>query len=195
MKVYTKLKLPHDSAFGRKTWRRYFHWRIVYFIEGVKNVLSWVPVLYKDKNWDDYYIFKVLQKKIEMQRQYLVNANRHTRVDYDNYWMTVVLNLIERQTEQYYQTEMYDYIDSDIKFVPSHHGKDYYEIEKVTRSENLDDYLKKYPSAIKAVKKMNKSSNISDKETLAFLVGKHNHDRCRNLIFEILKTKIEYWWD
>jgi hypothetical protein len=195
MKVYTKLKLPHDSAFGRKTWRRFFHWRIVYFVEGIKNLLSWIPTIYKDKNWDDYYIFKVLQKKIEMQRAYLVNANRHTRIDEDNYWMTVVLNLIERQKECYYETEMYDYLDSEIKFVPTHHGKDQYEMVKETKREDLDNYLKKYPSAVRAVKRLNKKTNLSDKETLAFHVGKYNHDRCKNLIFEILKTKIECWWD
>jgi hypothetical protein len=39
MKEYKKLVLPKDSAWGRKTWRSYVHWRIKYFLDGVHNII------------------------------------------------------------------------------------------------------------------------------------------------------------
>ena len=95
MKIYHKLKLPKDSAWGRKTWRSYFHWKIKYFIDGIHNIIRWMPTLYHDRDWDEAFILRILQKKIEHQRAHLVQENRHTSVDNDNFWMTVVLNLIE----------------------------------------------------------------------------------------------------
>ena len=97
MKTYNKLPLPKDTAWERKTWRKYIHRKIKYLIDGVHNIIRWIPFLFHDRDWDDYYILKMLQKKIEHQRNYLVNSNRHTRIDEDNYWMTVTLNLLERE--------------------------------------------------------------------------------------------------
>ena len=94
---YSKIPLPKDTAWERKSWRRFVHWRIKYVIDGVRNIIRWVPVLFHDRDWDDFFITKMLQKKIENQRKYLVENNRHLRIDEDNFWMTMVLNLIEAE--------------------------------------------------------------------------------------------------
>jgi hypothetical protein len=52
MKNYEKLIIPKDSTWGRDTLWRSLHWRIRYFITGVKNIFRWTPTLYKDKDWD-----------------------------------------------------------------------------------------------------------------------------------------------
>ena len=137
MKQYTKLHIPKDTAWDRKRINhrllRIIHWRIKDVFNGIWNIIRWAPTIYKDKDWDDYYITKLLQKKIEHQRAYLVKANRHVHVDRDNFWMTVVLNLIERKHADYYDMERYDYIvlnDEDILGDPI--------------SETLDQYIAKY---------------------------------------------------
>jgi hypothetical protein len=99
MKKYTKLTLPVDSAWDRKTWRSYTPSWLKSFVDSTQNVIKWLPVIWKDRHWDDYYITKILQRKIELQRDYLVKANRHTDINRDNFWMTVVLNLIELEHE------------------------------------------------------------------------------------------------
>ena len=140
MKKYTKLPIPKDSAWDdtRFKWGGYVHWRIRYFFQGIWNIIRWMPTLYKDKDWDDYYITKILQKKIEFQRKLIVNNNRHTRVDMDNYWMTVVLNLIELEHEDFYSLEKYNYItDEGNIFEP-----------KITR-DDTDMYLAKYPASVR----------------------------------------------
>ena len=195
MKIYHKLKLPKDTAWERKTWRRYIHWRIKYFIDGIHNIIRWMPTLYHDRDWDDSFILKMLQKKIEHQRKYLVKHNRHMRVDEDNFWMTVALNLIEREKEEYYGLEHYDYMNLEVKFHLSKHKSDCYEMKRIIKSEQLDNYLTKYKGAVRRVLKANKKIEFTDKEKIAFYVSKYNQERSRKLLFNILEKYSNRWWD
>ena len=183
MKEYKKLTLPKDSAWERKSWRKYVHWRLRYFLDGVYNIIRWIPTIYKDKDWDDYYITKLLQKKIEHQRKYLVEANRHVNILTDNYWMTVVLNLIEREHEDHYGTEYMDYIEFGESILDD------------PKSEHLIDYLHKYPNDVRRVLKKYKDNDFTDHYKLAMYVSMYRQSRCRNLLFEILKQKSASWWD
>ena len=192
MKTYHKLPLPKNSSWDKKTWRSYTHWRIKYVIDGICNIIRWVPTIFHDRDWDDYFTLKMLQKKIEHQRNYLVKHNRYTRVDEDNYWMTVTLNLIEREIKEYYSLEYMSYMDSDIIFLPS--VRHTYKVEFKTNSETLDDYLNKYPNSVKIVKKKNPDVNFN-KETLAFYVSKYNQEKSRTLLFNILNQYSNRWWD
>ena len=187
MKQYTKLPIPVDTAWDGSRYRLegYIHWRIREFFTSVKNLIVWLPTIWKDRHWDDFYITKILQRKIELQRAYLVSANRHLNIDRDNYWMTVVLNLIERKHEQYYVMEPYEFITI---------GKDVFgHIE----SENLNEYIAKYPAAKRAaIKKYAKNNkSLNDKENIAFFMGHVRQQKCDDLIFEILKKHSSEWWD
>jgi len=168
------------------------HWRIRYFIGGCKNIIRWIPTLYKDKDWDDWYIFTVLQKKIEFQRKEIVHANLHMGVDRDNRDMTIVLNLIERVKEQYYETEYLDYEDSDITFKPVDGNEKLKSVDVEVLSETYNDFLKKYPSSVREVLK--KHPNIS-KRDLCHFVSQHNQEKAHNLLFKILKERMRWWWN
>jgi hypothetical protein len=196
MKNYQKLTIPEDSIWNRKTIsariRRNLHWRIRYFIDGCKNIIRWVPTLYKDKDWDDWYIFTILQKKIEFQRKEIIYANRHTQVDRDNRDMTIVLNLIERVKEEYYGVEYIDYSETKFRFEPINNEKKLFSMEVDVLSERYDEYLKKYPSSVRKVLKNN--SNL-DKKDLCFYVARHNQEKAHDLLFKILKERMRWWWD
>lgn len=196
MKNYKKLIIPKDSAWNRKgilplLWRN-THWRLRYFLKGIKNIIRWMPTLYKDKDWDDWYIFTILQKKIEFQRKEIIYANRHMEVDRDNRDMTIVLNLIERVKKEYYGSEYLDYSETKFRFEPIEGDTEYYSIERDILSENYDDYLKKYPSSVRKVLK--EKPNLS-KEDLCFWVAKHNEEKAHDLLFKILKERMRWWWD
>ena len=196
MKNYKKLIIPKDSVWDRRTIsariRRNIHRRIRYFIGGCKNIIRWIPTLYKDKDWDDWYIFTILQKKIEFQRKEIVHANRHMDVDRDNRDMTIVLNLIERVKEQYYETEYLDYEDSDIIFKPVEDNKNIRSVDIEVLSETYDDFLKKYQSSVREVLKEQPNVNKRD---LCYYVSQYNQEKAHNLLFKILKERMRWWWD
>jgi hypothetical protein len=193
MKNYKKLIVPNDSAWSRDVlWRR-LHWRIRYFLTGVKNIFRWAPTLYKDKDWDSWYIYNILQKKIEYQRQEIINANRHTDIDRDNRDMTIALNLLERVKDDYYGMEHVDYSKTEFDFIPVGGNSNLKEMKMTVLSENYDEFLKKYPSSVRKVLK-EKGNNL-DKDVLCVYVARYNQERARKLLFKLLEQKIEKWWD
>lgn len=192
MKTYTKLPLPQDSAWNRKTWRRYVHWRIRYFIDGVANIIRWIPTLYRDRDWDDYYITKLLQKKIEHQREYLVKHNRHLDISRDNFWMTIVLNLIEREHEDYYSLEYQDYVKEDMIF------NDDRSIDFKLIEDNSEAYLAKHKAAVLRMVKENYfdvQSKMKNGKSVALILSMYNQERCRKLLYKVLERQLMRWWD
>jgi hypothetical protein len=195
MKTYTKLPIPKDTAWERRTWRRYAPIWFKNFIEGVTNIIRWIPTLYQDRDWDDFYITKMLQKKIEFQREHLVYHNRHLNIDIDNRNMTWVLNLIERKHHDYYQLEKYDYEESEFVFTPSLDHPNCSTLDVKVNSENWDDYLAKYKGAVRRVKKLYANKDLSDKQDLTHYVARYNQERCNKLLWRIMDEKSEQWWD
>jgi hypothetical protein len=193
MKNYKKLTIPKDSAWSRDTLWRNLHWRIRYFLIGVKNIFRWMPTLYQDRDWDSWHIYTILQKKIEYQRQEIINANRHTEIDRDNRDMTIALNLLERVKEEYYGMEDFDYSETEFDFIPVEDNPNLKEMKMTVLSENYDEFLKKYPSSVRKVLKEN--GNDLEKRNLCHLVAKHNQEKARKLLFKLLEQKIERWWD
>lgn len=187
MKQYTKLPIPIDTAWdtARFKWGRYIHWRIRYLFQGIWNIIRWMPTIFHDRDWDDYFITKMLQRKIEFQRAHLVSENRHVNIYRDNYWMTVVLNLLERKHCNYYSMEKYEYIVM---------GEDLFS-EPI--SDTLDEYIFKYPSAKRtAVKKYARNNeSLNNKDSISFYMSCIRQDKADDLIFEILKRHSAEWWD
>ena len=192
MKTYKQLPIPKDTAWDRNTLYGKLHWRIRSFLTGCKNVIRWSPTIFKDRDWDQWYIYNVLQKKIEFQRQELINANRHTDMNRDNRDMAIVLNLIERVNEGFYGVEYFDYSESKFRFEPIEGDDEYYTMEQDVISENYDEYIKKYQSS---VRKVLKEKPDLDKKDLCFWVARNNEEKAHDLLHRILKERIRYWWD
>ena len=191
--MYSKLEIPKDSAWERKSLFGMLHWRIRYFLTGCRNLIKWAPTIYHDRGWDGNYILKILQKKIEYHREELVNANRHTRIDIDYRDMNLVLYLLVRVREEHYQMECMDYWDSEILFNDVPDRPDLKSIDVITKSERYDEFLSKYPSSVRAVIKENGIQE--DKKNLCLLVSHYNHSKANKLLFRILEEKLAYWWD
>ena len=196
MKIYKPLIIPEDSAWGRKTLSSRI-WRILplgirSFLTGCKNVIRWSPTIFKDRDWDHWHIYNILQKKIEFQRQEIIYANRQTMVNLDNRDMTIVLNLIERVNEDFYGVEYLDYSESKFRFEPIEGDDEYYTMEQDVISENYDEYIKKYPSS---VRKVLKEKPDLDKKDLCFWVAIHNQEKAHGLLHKVLKERMRGWWD
>jgi len=215
MKTHKQLALPSDSAWGRKTYnpivlfRRaiYKKWPYGFLdknmdkyifdpLNNVKNGLinfwTWKSVIWKDKHWDDYYIFEVIKHKLILQRKWLVNANRHTAISQTNRDITICLNLIERIQEEHYDMEYMDYFVSDFKWIDFDENSKELVIDDI--SNTADDYFKKHRSTVKKCLKKNRNL-LFDKKRLAMAVAHENQKKCQALLFRILSERITWWWD
>lgn len=184
--MYKQLKLPKDSAWDRKTWRYYTPIWFNKFVEGIVNIFVWIPILYKDKNWDYSNIYSILEFKLLQQRKCLVQTNRFVGVDRINRDITICLNLINRLKEDYYEIEHSEYFE--YKHAISEDDFFNFEIEW----ENFDEFFKKYPNQYKAIK----AKNIDfDKLEIASQISRQNQIKAKNLLYRILNERLEEWWD
>jgi hypothetical protein len=193
MKTYKQLPIPEDSAWSRNTLFSKLHWRIRYFLTGVKNIFKWMPTIYHDRDWDGSFILKILQKKIEFQRKELIYANRHTEVERDNRFMTLALNLLERVRQEHYQVECVDYWNEKMEFKDVPDNPNLKSIEFTPISERFDEYLNKYPSSVRAVIK--EHGEQEDKKRLCLMVSYYNHKKANKLLFRVLEENVAQWWD
>jgi hypothetical protein len=194
MNKYTKHPLPLNNAWERKTWRRHAPIWFKEFIDGVKNLIDWFPIIWKDRHWDDSYIFEVLKHKLLLQRNHLVDQYRHTDIPRVNRDITICLNLIERIQDDYYVMETYDYHKSEITYTPCVDMPDCSEVDVVVRSENFDAYFTLHKSAVKKCLKQNRSLSGS-KKNLARAVAEYKQAQCHKLLFRILSERMTWWWD
>jgi len=165
-------------------------YRIKQFFRRIHNLYRWFPIIWKDQDWDDHYIFEILKFKLTNQSKYIGKHDRHTCAKRDAEIMMLCVRLIEKVQDEFYGTEYLDYQESNIKFIDSKDHPGSYEMEVEELSENFDDYFKKYPLVYRCVTDLN-----APKSKIAFEIAKINEERAHKLLFKILEQNIRKWWD
>lgn len=203
IKIYKQLEIPTDTAWDRFSIWRYLPTWLNNFYGGCSNLIYWFPTIWKDRNYDDHYIFEILKQKLIRQRKYLVKSNRFEKVWQINRDVTICLNLIERFQNSYYEMEYFDYHQSKFEFIPSefkHNGENCFEMKEETLWENFDKFFYKYRTSYKRMLKenyyrMNDGDFETDNKMFALYLSQYNHNRCKKLLFKILEERIEWLWD
>lgn len=169
------------------------------FIQGVKNLWRWLPVIWKDRDWDSYYIYEVLRFKLEKQAYYIANRDFHTNAKRDAERMLLCARLIEIQKDAMYESEHMEYYKVHYDFVKID-GSDFYTAEPTVLQDNLDDYFARYPKQYERVKsgainRFHVPFEEKDRYEIAMEIAIDNQDRSRKLLFKILEQHLDEWWD
>jgi hypothetical protein len=170
------------------------------FARGIKNLWRWFPVIWKDRDWDDHYIFEILKTKLKNQAEYIGTRNIHTRAKRDSEIMLLCARLTEKVQEEFYSMEYMDYHESRYNWIDSEDFPDSKQLEIEEISENYDEYLAKHKLAVKRVisdpkHQIFKLTEDDYKQRLAMNVSHYNHKRARKILFELMERNIEGWWD
>lgn len=165
-------------------------YKLKQFFKRIYNLYRWLPIIWKDQDWDDFYIFEILKFKLKNQAEYIGYHDRHMSAKRDAEIMMLCVRLIEKVQDEYYGKEYLSYCESEMKFIPSETHPGSYEMEFVELSEHYDDYFKKYPLIYRMVPDLN-----APKDRIAFEIAKINEERAHKLLFKILEQNIRRWWD
>ena len=171
-------------------------YKIKRFFKRLYNLYRWLPIIWKDQDWDDHYIWEILKFKLKNQAEYIGYHDRHTTAKRDAEIMMLCVRLIDKVQSEYYSHEYFDYHKTESVFTPSETHPGNYEWDLKEISENFDDYFKKYPRIWNTVKEM--KNPVFKKDTkvgVALNIGHINHLRAKRLLFNILEENIEGWWD
>ena len=169
--------------------------------QGIKNLKYWLPVIWKDRNWDSNYIFTILSHKIKAQSKYIGDRDIHARAKRDAEVMMTCVRLIELVKEEFYGGEYSDYHKTKHWFEPCEDEEGYSIWESRILEENFDEYFKKYPLIYKRVIngegpfKFDNVVDTKNKQRIAMNIGHINHERARKLLFKTMEQYIEGWWD
>jgi GTPase Era involved in 16S rRNA processing len=163
-------------------------YKVKQFFRNIHNLIRWFPIIWKDRDWDDYFIFEILKFKLKNQAKYIGNKDRHVSAKRDAEKIMLCVRLIEKVQDEYYGCEYQDYCEIDVKFVESKSYPDMHEVEIETLSEHYDDYFKKYPRIYNQVK-------TEDKYKTVLNIARINEERAHKLLFKILEQNIRRWWD
>jgi hypothetical protein len=179
-------------------WRHDGQYYSTDFTTGIKNIWYWIPVIWKDRNYDHQYIFDILSHKLKAQSAYIGGRNIHENAKRDAEIIMLCVRLIEKVSSEWYIMEYADYHKTKHWFEPCEDRPDYSTWEFKELEENFDDYFAKYPLIHKRV--MNgegvfKLDGTNDKQWIAMNIAHINHDRARKLLFKIMEKHIEVWWD
>jgi hypothetical protein len=160
------------------------------FIIGIKNLWNWFPVIWKDRDWDQTFIYEVLIHKLEKQAKYIGEREFHTRAQRDAELMLLCARLARIQQEDLYSHEYFEYLDQDFEFIPTDETEKYFTMESTVTRDDLIDYFYKYRRQHKLIDKTDK-----DNHRIAMEIAVNNQERSRKLLFKIMEENIDGWWD
>jgi len=184
---YISLWWKHDGRYVGKE-----------FIRGIKSVWYWLPVIWKDRNWDDSFIFDIISHKLKSQANYIGKYGIHLNNWKDERDMMTCVRLIEKVKDEWYSMEYMDYHKTKHWFKPCEDKPGYSTWESRELEENFKDYFAKYPLIYKRVLNGEgwfEAVNEEDKHKIAMNIARINHERARKLLFKIMEQNIERWWD
>jgi len=169
------------------------------FARGVKNLIYWFPIIWKDRNWDSHYIFEIFKHKLTAQANYIAEQDRHTRAQHDSRNMRLCVKLMKLIDDEFYEGEYDDYHKTKHWFEPINDNTGSSTWESRQLEENFDDYFAKYPLIHKRVLNgegvFNRKGREDEKQLIAMNIGNINQARAHSLLFKIMKDNILGWWD
>ena len=177
---------------------RYYHKD---FVRGVKNLWRWFPTIWKDRDWDDSFIFDILSKKLQFQAEYIGKRDYHTRAKRDAEIMMTCVRLIQKIKMDDYGMEYMDYHETEWEFVDCEDNPGYSTLNMEELSEHFDDYFKKYPLQYKRVlngeinRYRRDEGETKERKLIAMEIAQENGVRAHKLLFKILEENIQRWWD
>lgn len=164
---------------------------------GIKNIIKWLPIIWRDRDWDQKYIWDIMRFKLKNQGEHFLDYGHFVDSEADAKRMLLCVKLIERVSEGVYESEYLNYFSDEHWFTDSSACEGCKELNSKEEWENFDDFFKKYPLIYKRV--VNGAGPFelddkTDKRRIAMNVAYINHDRAKKLLFKVMEENIEMWW-
>ena len=167
------------------------------FIQGVKNLIKWFPVIWRNRDWDHTFIYDILMFKLEQQAKYIGGKDRHLSAKRDAEIMLLCTKLIDLSSNEFYDMEYMDYNTSEFNWLDVPYRPDLKELDIVETSEVYSEYFAKYPNMYRRV--MNMESPVFElngsNQVIAMNIAYYNNERCHKLLFKLMERNIRRWWD
>jgi len=161
------------------------------FYRRVKNVLRWLPTIWKDRDWDNSYITEILIKKLEFTRDFYLSDKAYS-AEADK-----VANEIQEAIDHLHMTrdswEFYE--DSAMEQLEQKWGKTTFDFVPYKYDEYGNILLYEMESEIEKVNTEEEEEQYRKefKETLDKARKQYMKDKIK--AYKFIAKNIDKWWD
>lgn len=174
-----------ESFWGKleDKWDNFLGNRIYRFKQSCKSVIKWLPTIWKDRDYDDFFIFEILKKKLYFTAQLHIKNQRYVGWEIEVERMTTCIKLID-----FIQNDHYEDLAS--VWLEEKYGRSKFEFVPI-KDSNLNELKITHPNVL--------SGQYTEEEYIKDFREKMNEaydkrERARRLLFNILNRHIEHWW-
>jgi hypothetical protein len=79
--------------------------RINNFTTGLRNLWKWKKIIWQDRDWDYFFTYQILKKKLEFQRDHFEQNGWHDKSDNDVKTLNECIELINKVQHEVYIDE------------------------------------------------------------------------------------------
>lgn len=152
--------------------------------QGIQNLFIWFPIIWKDRNWDQWYIYTMLRHKLHLTEQLIRYHGHHIRNIQDaDHIKTCILLLDRIMNDEYHENAFKPYYNkwgepkmiwTDLKDEPGYTELNF-----------------EYPNV-----KTDEEDKIRQKEYKRYSKLEQNlRQQDITMLFSLMKKHIQGWWD
>lgn len=148
------------------------------FKYGIINLIVWFPIIWANRNWDYYFFYKIIQKKLKlMENLHRFHGHHVGDIDTANQ-MKICIVLIDKLIKNDYNSTCFD---------------EYY--NKWGHSYSIEENNKLKIINEKKIK--NKEDKIQKKKDFSDCIKEEERLKLKdkNTLFKIITDNIDSWWD
>jgi hypothetical protein len=151
---------------------------------GPKHVFEWLPVVWNDRHWDQYYIYKILRHKLYLQEKFIRHRGCHVNNERDADQIKRCIMILDRLLE-----------DNYIMNATKYHDKKWGENEWIFTPIEGDEELSKLDIVYENAKTQ-KEKDQQHKEYMRCNTHSRNmREQDLDYLFKYMRKHIEGWWD
>lgn len=156
---------------------------------GIPNLFKWLPVVWRNRPWDHYFIYDVLHKQLSLMEKYIRKYGHHVYHERDAQQIKIAILLIERiMKDEYHENVFKD------------HDKKWGETKFNWKDVDGEEFgYKKDVVALDITRDNAITKEQKDQERKEFrrLSPKVEEQRKQDIgfLFDYMKKHIQGWWD
>ena len=161
------------------------------FYRRVKNVLRWLPIIWKDRDWDDSYITEILIKKLEFTRDFYLSDKAYG-AEADK-----VAEQIQEAIDRLHQTkdswEFYE--DPAMEQLQQKWGLTSFSFEPYEYDENGDVLTYEMKSKTEKVNTEEEEEQYNKEFKEASKIAHKQYMKDKKDAYKFIAKNIDKWWD
>lgn len=161
-------------------WWDNFGWRIKEFFRSVQKLIIWFPIIWKDRDWDQSFIFNMLEIKLTNMAKYFRQRDFFVGQIREAEKMELCVRLIKKINDDFYS---YEYMD----ILEKKYGEEKMYVDPSTHYLKWEYVDKKYTKK--------ELESINEEKVYLMKRSQAKQQKAKRILFTLIERNIDRWWD